>query len=32
MVNISIKRSGMDIWKKSLLNDKYYLFFQITEA
>ena len=28
---VSIKRPGLDIWKKSLLN-QYYLFFQILEA
>jgi hypothetical protein len=25
---VSIKRPGLDIWKKSLLNNQYYLFFK----
>ena len=27
LLTVSIKRSGLDIWKKSLLNKQYYLFF-----
>ena len=29
---VSNKRPELDIWKKSLLNDQHYLFFQILEA
>ena len=29
---VFIKQPGLDIWKKSLLNNQYYLFFQIREA
>ena len=25
---VSIKRPGLDVWKKSLLNNQYYLFFK----
>ena len=32
LLTVSIKRPGLDIWKKSLLNNPYYIFFQILEA
>ena len=32
MLIVSIKGPGLDIWKKSLSNNQYYLFFQILEA
>ena len=32
MLTVSIKRPGLDIWKKSLLKDQYYFFFQILDA
>ena len=31
-LTVSIERPGLDIWKKSLLIDQYYLFFEILEA
>ena len=32
VLTVSINQPGLDILKKSLLNDQYYLFFQILEA
>ena len=28
LLTVSIKRPGLDFWKKSLLNDQYYLYFK----